>query len=334
MCFGSIPDVPGAYWSFRSLCLLGHEGNAVLVADSYGKIPIHSKQLKRHHHALALAQSDGVLTLLGRQMEYVNLQQGQSLYSGVRQNSNPKKNKRLTASDDRVFGTAIRASLSSERGSDDISHREKVQKFMVLISSMYSSQGFGLSSAAGSTGSVFASESSSASRSCQTMSLLSLPCLQQTNKQKNLLLSLFEQRSPASMRRSERGKNLRDESISTPAADPQQDVVVGPPHRPGSHDCEVPDHDEPVRIAGDQPLVVAHKRSRVHLRLVPAKDGARVGRLRRHWRGGGGHPVFFLCVCVYGSSPVKRVSGEDLLSPSLRISSIRGSSVDKYLHGS
>lgn len=245
-----------------------------------------------------------------------------------------KKNKRLTASDDRVFGTAIRASLSSDRGSDDISHSEKVQKFMVLISSMYSSQGFGLSSAAGSTGSVFASESSSASRSCQTMSLLSLPCLQQTNKQKIFYLAYLNKKvRPRCVAAREAKTYVMSLSVPQPPI----------PSRTSSWALHTARGLMIVRSQTTTNPSASPVTSRSLLRTNAAACTCALcpRRMERGWAGCAGTGAaevdilfFFFCVCVYGSSPVKRVSGEDLLSPSLRISSIRGSSVDKYLHGS
>jgi hypothetical protein len=75
-------------------------------------------------------------------------------------------------------GLVGRAELASVGvGGGGMWHIAKEQKFSALTSKLCSSQGCFLSVVASSIGSILEKVFSSASRSCHTRSLLSLPCL-------------------------------------------------------------------------------------------------------------------------------------------------------------
>jgi len=83
----------------------------------------------------------------------------------------------LTASEARVFGTAMRISDGGVVDPGEAEQCEKEQKFMVLTSRMCSIHGWGRVSGDRSRGSLVLKDCSASLVSFQTMSLLSRPWL-------------------------------------------------------------------------------------------------------------------------------------------------------------
>ena len=137
-------------------------------------------------------------------------------------------------------GTAI--SMPSDSLAVTKEHMANEQKFSALTGNECSSQGFGLSALASSTGNVEDREASFSSRSCQTCSLLSRPCLR--SGQCEVLID-------------EKPANGRDNSFASPGTKPDDAPAMSSPDRYRPFLDDTPVYQPSFGVAREEPKIAA-----------------------------------------------------------------------------